>query len=198
MEKAGKTIVTRLFYITLETSDSIIPCNYAGNKEKIYGYNFRHKQMDNNLYATGKLPVSRIPPRNSDSLRFTWPVINPPVFITDTLVLSDILFDVDKASLKVSAIEALQQQLAAYTTTRPDSLAISGHTDNTGTEAHNLQLSLQRALTVKNYLLPQVSIPENKISTTGFGAAQPVQLNNTAEGRSKNRRVTLVFFYKRP
>lgn len=197
MEKAGKTIVTRLYYITLETTDSLVPCNYQANKEKIYSYNFRHRQMDNNLYALGKLPISWAPPDSSDTLRFTQPVIKPPVFITDTLVLSDILFDFDKASLKTSAITALQQQLVAYTKTIPDSLAISGHTDNIGTEAHNQQLSVQRAITAKNYILSLINIADNKISTAGFGAGQPIQPNTTTQGRSKNRRVTLVFFYKR-
>ncbi len=198
MEKNDKIILTRLYYITLETTDSIVPCNYQANKEKIYGYNFRHRQMDNNLYASGKLPINRLPAGNSDILRIAQPVIKPTVFITDTLVLSDILFDWDKASLKASAIEAIQQQLIVYTKTVPDSLAIGGHTDNTGTEAHNRQLSLQRAVSVKNYLLSRINIAENKVSTTGFAAQQPIQPNTTTEGRSKNRRVTLVFFYKRP
>lgn len=77
--------------------------------------------------------------------------------------------------------EALQQ----------DSLArveISGHTDSTGAEAFNLELSRRRAETVKAYLVGK-GVNPGRLTTAGYGETRPLADNNTPEGRSKNRRV---------
>ena len=65
-----------------------------------------------------------------------------------------------------------------------------GHTDSVGTEAYNQKLSVRRSEAVKAYLVSK-GIEKNRVYTEGKGKTQPVADNNTAEGRSKNRRVEI-------
>jgi OmpA-OmpF porin, OOP family len=68
-------------------------------------------------------------------------------------------------------------------------LSIYGHTDNTGNDDLNMKLSDKRANAVKKYLVDK-GVPENRIAEVkGFGETMPVDTNDTAEGRTKNRRV---------
>jgi OOP family OmpA-OmpF porin len=71
------------------------------------------------------------------------------------------------------------------------SVKISGHTDNTGNEAHNLTLSKRRADVVAEYLVNN-GIDINRVETFGFGSAKPLLANTTDEERKKNRRVELL------
>ncbi|MEO0731214.1 MAG: OmpA family protein [Bacteroidota bacterium] len=70
-------------------------------------------------------------------------------------------------------------------------VTIGGHTDDVGEEADNLELSRQRALAVKNYLVGR-GVEENRIRTEGFGESRPVADNAKPEGRAKNRRTTFL------
>lgn len=71
-------------------------------------------------------------------------------------------------------------------------LQVTGHTDSTGNAAVNKRVSMQRANMIKTRLITQYSVSPNQIVTEGVAAAQPIADNSTAEGRAKNRRVTLV------
>jgi len=68
---------------------------------------------------------------------------------------------------------------------------IIGHTDSTGADAYNQQLSEQRASSVARYLESQKVLPARIISR-GMGEAQPIASNDTPEGRSLNRRVEII------
>ena len=85
-------------------------------------------------------------------------------------------------------IAQVSQLLAADPALR---LAINGHTDNSGSSAHNLQLSQQRAAGVVAALVA-AGIAADRLSAEGFGDSRPVADNSTAEGKAKNRRVELV------
>lgn len=71
-------------------------------------------------------------------------------------------------------------------------IAIEGHTDNTGDDAHNQQLSDRRAHSVRALLVEQYKIDGRRLEAKGFGETKPVDSNDTAEGRQNNRRVDLV------
>lgn len=105
--------------------------------------------------------------------------------------LSDVLFDFNKYTLKPDAREKLAKVsgiLLAY----PDlKIQVEGYTDNVGTEAYNQKLSEQRAGAVRDYLVSQ-GVQANNVTSTGYGAANPVAANTNAAGRAKNRRVQLV------
>ena len=64
---------------------------------------------------------------------------------------------------------------------------ISGHTDNTGTDEYNMQLSLDRAKAVADYLISK-GIDAKRLTWRGYGASKPVADNTTEEGRAMNRR----------
>lgn len=72
-------------------------------------------------------------------------------------------------------------------------VSIIGHTDNIGSEDANNKLSMQRAEAVRNFVV-QNGISAARISCSGVGASQPIDDNNTAIGKQKNRRIELRFF----
>jgi outer membrane protein OmpA-like peptidoglycan-associated protein len=70
-------------------------------------------------------------------------------------------------------------------------LTIEGYTDSTGSEETNQKLSEQRAEAVETYLIGQ-GLSADSVTSKGLGQANPVAGNDTAAGRSKNRRVEIV------
>ena len=107
-----------------------------------------------------------------------------------TYIAKNIYFHVDKATLQDISFEPLNQ-LADILTRYPNAkLTIEGHTDNTGSNAHNLTLSNNRAKAVVDYLVSK-GIDASRLTAVGFGEEKPVTTNKTAEGRTLNRRVEL-------
>jgi outer membrane protein OmpA-like peptidoglycan-associated protein len=68
---------------------------------------------------------------------------------------------------------------------------LEGHTDSIGSDEYNLKLSQQRADAVREYLIGQ-GVPAATVTARGFGKAAPVEPNDTAAGRQRNRRVDMV------
>jgi OOP family OmpA-OmpF porin len=68
--------------------------------------------------------------------------------------------------------------------------ALSGHTDNIGTEAYNLKLSDRRWTSVRDYVVKK-GVDSGRVSGQGFGESKPIADNKTKEGRAKNRRVEI-------
>jgi len=100
-------------------------------------------------------------------------------------------FDIDKATLKPDG-ETVVDEISKLLNENPDlKLSIEGHTDNTGTAARNKQLSIDRANTVMNALTAK-GIDASRLKATGYGSAQPLVANDSAENKAKNRRVELV------
>lgn len=108
-----------------------------------------------------------------------------------TLNLSgDIFFEVGSAALHPKAETSLQRLLLQVRDQAPGSISIIGHTDNTGSDSLNRQLSLQRATSVRDFLI-QHGVDQTLISVAGMGADRPVATNQTTAGRAENRRVEL-------
>ena len=105
--------------------------------------------------------------------------------------LPDILFDVDRATLKPQARETLSKICGVLQVAGENNLSIEGHTDSTGSDDHNQQLSERRARSVYDYLA-NCGLQANAMSSKGFGEMQPLETNDTAQGRQKNRRVEIV------
>jgi len=104
---------------------------------------------------------------------------------------SGILFDIDKSDLRPVSqtnLAELAKILNKYTDTN---ILIEGHTDSTGPDDHNMTLSKDRAQAVAFYLAT-LDVMSARFSTTGYGATQPIVLNDTPEGRQKNRRVDIA------
>ncbi len=108
------------------------------------------------------------------------------------LTLGDVLFDLNKASLKPGS-ERKIAKIAKFMTEYPDKkVAIEGHTDSTGESFYNVQLSSQRAEAVKEALISQ-GVNYYRIQTEGMGEVAPVASNSTKVGRQQNRRVEIIF-----
>ena len=101
-----------------------------------------------------------------------------------------VLFDVNSDQL-IGGNSAVSD-LAAVLTARPEWKAIVvGHTDSTGTDVYNFELSLRRANAVRAELIAN-GVNADKLSTRGDGATNPVGDNETPEGRALNRRIEFV------
>ena len=107
------------------------------------------------------------------------------------LSMSDILFDVNKATLKADLKTSLAKVAGILSVYQQFNVSIEGNTDNTGSAEHNMKLSQQRADNVKNFLVEQ-GIDASRLEAKGLGMTMPVADNSTKEGRQKNRRVDLV------
>ncbi|MEO7531146.1 MAG: OmpA family protein, partial [Sediminibacterium sp.] len=119
------------------------------------------------------------------------PVAEPSV-VNDTLVIPDVLFKFDKSELNpvfAGRLDSLIDKIRNKTFKRVEVL---GHTDSLGNNAYNQRLSLNRAQTVKKYLMDNLYYAADIIVTKAFAATIPVSTNTTAVGRQKNRRVEIV------
>jgi outer membrane protein OmpA-like peptidoglycan-associated protein len=106
------------------------------------------------------------------------------------LVLDDVNFDFDKASLRPQAYPKLDEAAESLKGWGDGKVEVAGHTDSRGSDAYNMDLSLRRAESVKNYLVTK-GIPADRLVIKGYGESQPVADNATDEGRFQNRRVEL-------
>jgi outer membrane protein OmpA-like peptidoglycan-associated protein len=105
--------------------------------------------------------------------------------------MSDVLFDVNKATLKSDAQIRLAK-ISGIILSYPDlRLEIDGYTDSTGTQQWNQTLSEKRAASVRDFLISQ-GVPIDNVTAKGFGPENPIAPNTTAAGRKANRRVELV------
>ncbi len=103
-----------------------------------------------------------------------------------------VLFDTDKSVVKPEfhdEIEGIAKLLKEYPAA---TVEIQGHTDSRGTASYNDALSQRRADAIANVLTKTYGLSADRISSKGYGAAQPVADNKTAEGRAKNRRSVAV------
>jgi outer membrane protein OmpA-like peptidoglycan-associated protein len=103
-----------------------------------------------------------------------------------------IYFDFDSDVIRPES-EPVLDEIAETLKQNPTwQLSIQGHTDSVGGDAHNLELSKQRAESVKNALTERYALDPTRLSADGFGASRPKAPNDTVEGRALNRRVELV------
>jgi outer membrane protein OmpA-like peptidoglycan-associated protein len=101
------------------------------------------------------------------------------------------LFDSGKAELKSGSTKVLVNSLVGIKAKPGWLIVVSGHTDTTGSEQINQPLSLKRAESVRNWMRDTGDVPESCFAVQGYGASRPVATNDTAEGRTLNRRVEI-------
>ena len=103
-----------------------------------------------------------------------------------------IYFDFDRATLNPQSSRALTTMADLLRRQTPWRLSIEGHTDNSGRDSYNQDLSARRAAAVKTALVRDFAIVSGRLTSAGFGARRPVETNDTIAGRAHNRRVELV------
>ena len=174
-------------YIYLIDNISLVPMDtqydtavIEANKAEMYAINERHPQ-----------PVKL----------FDWPTMEKTqqekLIVPDTILLAnDLLFDIDSYQPSGYLNRKLDTLIRNFKGAI-DSIRITGHTDNTGSVAHNNELSLKRAEAIGNYIIAHSSVTADKIRMEGKGSRFPVSGNDTGEGRYQNRRVELIINYSK-
>ncbi len=113
---------------------------------------------------------------------------------TKLTIPENILFDINKFFLKPEAKKALRVVSELLREDPKKRILITGYTDNIGSDSYNLQLSLQRAQSVADYLIYVEGINPSRIKIEGKGKANPIADNSTEKGRAKNRRVEIKIY----
>lgn len=107
------------------------------------------------------------------------------------MVLRNVLFETGKHDLLPESVVELDKLVALMKENPGMKIEISGHTDNTGLETANVELSSLRAKAVTDYLVAN-GIPAYLLTSKGYGSSHPVADNNTPEGRQLNRRTEFL------
>ena len=108
-----------------------------------------------------------------------------------TFILENIFFEKSKSSLKKSSLVELNKVLKLMQINPDLKIQISGHTDSDGDDDFNLELSINRAKSVVNWLIEN-SIDKNRLSFKGYGETRPIEENNSIANKAKNRRTELT------
>ena len=103
---------------------------------------------------------------------------------------SDVSFDVGRAAIKPNFAPILSQFATSLNQNPVSTVTIIGHTDNTGSDAVNNPLSIDRAEAARDYLVSR-GVARTRIATDGRGSREPVADNNSQQGRDNNRRVEI-------
>jgi outer membrane protein OmpA-like peptidoglycan-associated protein len=112
---------------------------------------------------------------------------------------ADILFDFDKADIRLGAEPVLRQAADLLRQRASGQVRIEGHTDAKGTPTYNQKLSERRAAAVEQWLVKHEGLADVRFLVVGYGAQRSVAPNmrpdgsDNPEGRQKNRRVEIVF-----
>jgi outer membrane protein OmpA-like peptidoglycan-associated protein len=112
-------------------------------------------------------------------------------FTDAKIVTHGINFDNDRATIKPESMGTLNLIVDILKNNPEIRFDIQGHTDNSGSAAHNLALSRERAEAVKQQLV-SMGVDSARLSTKGLGDTKAIADNNSPEGRANNRRVEFV------
>lgn len=123
------------------------------------------------------------------------PISLMPLQNGSNTVLNNTLFDYNKWDLLPESQTELLQLVAFLQQNKALKIEISGHTDDLGETAYNLQLSEKRAKAVYDFLLKK-GVDAKQMSYKGYGKSQPAYVNDTDENRKKNRRIELKIIQK--
>lgn len=107
------------------------------------------------------------------------------------MTLGDFVFDSASANIKQTAVDNFTKVLDFIDGYPGRNIRIEGHTDSSGSDSFNLNLSQKRADAVKT-LLVDYGVDEKRIKASGMGESLPVADNNTEAGKAKNRRVDII------
>lgn len=112
-----------------------------------------------------------------------------------TIVLNNIFYDFDKATLRNESKSELERLVQLMNENKTMKIELSSHTDNKGTDQYNVKLSQARAQSVVDYLIEK-GISKDRLVAKGYGESKAVALNDTGEGRQQNRRTEFKILVK--
>jgi outer membrane protein OmpA-like peptidoglycan-associated protein len=108
------------------------------------------------------------------------------------LRLTGLKFDVGSSDIKDDQMPLLDKVVQIVQMDAKARLVVEGHTDASGEETSNRQLSEKRAYSLMMYLRTATGMTADRIKAIGYGAEKPIASNETTEGRAKNRRTDII------
>lgn len=183
---------TGLSYVSANTKSdgSFLVCLPAGkdyalnvNKEKYLFYSENFNLVETATFDKPFLLNIELQPIGSN------PDAAAPV--SKPIALRNVFFETGSAALLPSSAAELDRLAALLTEVPTLRIQINGHTDNVGDDGSNLKLSEARAKSVYDYLATK-NVAADRLKFKGYGEAQPIETNDTPEGRSRNRRTEFV------
>ncbi|HEY9188331.1 MAG TPA: OmpA family protein [Ignavibacteria bacterium] len=111
------------------------------------------------------------------------------------VISNDILFDFNKSEIKPIYYKNLKNLTKFLKLRNSIEISINGHTDNIGSDEYNNKLSLDRANSVKEFLIKN-GVSASRLTIYGFGKTKPIASNDTEQGRQLNRRIEIFITKK--
>ncbi|HXU26730.1 MAG TPA: OmpA family protein, partial [Bacteroidia bacterium] len=199
VDELGKPAKNVIITVTDNENEQVVGVYHANSKTGQFlfiltpgkNYNITY-QADNHLFYSENMEI----PKESKYYEISKQISLPPIVVGSKIVLNNIFFDFDKATLRPQSNVELRNLLLIMKGNPNMKVEISGHTDSKGTDAYNQKLSEERAQAVVKRLIEN-GIDATRMKAKGYGKTMPAAANKKANGsddpngRQLNRRVEL-------
>ncbi|MFN4315795.1 MAG: OmpA family protein [Chitinophagaceae bacterium] len=178
-----QVFVDDISLVPLDPNESLCS-GWQERSEEIYGENARHE------FLRRAISYRRNDPTQPIGLPLT------RVVKIDSLQMPDLFFETGKATLRTAYSNILDSLCRMQNGRQIDSVAVWGHTDNTGADTLNLRLSQHRAQAVAEYMRQCVYYTRARFRVQGWGSSRPLTPNDSPANRQRNRRVEILIYYR--
>jgi outer membrane protein OmpA-like peptidoglycan-associated protein len=134
-------------------------------------------------------------PENADFAEYTKDVMLKRIEIGSVIILKNIFFDFDKASIRPESVNELERLIKLLNDNPALKIELSSHTDSRGSDDYNMKLSDNRSKSVVEFLISK-GIAASRLVPKGYGETKPIDSNENEEGRQNNRRTEFVILEK--
>lgn len=134
-------------------------------------------------------------PDNADFQEFNKDVALKKIEVGSVIVLRNIFFDFDKATIRPESANELDRLIKLLHDNPTLKIELGSHTDSKGSDEYNMKLSDNRSKSVVDYLITK-GIPAGRLVAKGYGETKPIDTNDTDAGRQNNRRTEFKILEK--